>query len=113
MQNLNSVQLLERINGTWVDFNLFWDNKKGTDIMPIVHPMNIFANVIEGKVVSDNTQDLGSHTLVTGVIQNPTFNITNEQLCQIMDEGNHCLSKGSIIYEGNYAYITWSNLGHI
>ena len=55
----------------------------------------------------------GSHDLFTGIIKDPEFKITSAQLTNIFDAGNHCISAGSIIYEAEYAYITWSNHGHI
>lgn len=54
-----------------------------------------------------------NHDVFFWVVENPDYIITSQQLCQIFDEGNHCISRGSIVYEDNYAYITWSNLGHI
>lgn len=101
MKKLKPFQLMERIQGTW-------DNDE-------VEPswMDIFANVIEGTVISNQVKEIWPHRVVFGIIENPTYQITDSQLCQIMDEGNHCISNGSITYEQNYAYITWSNLGHI
>lgn len=101
MKKLTSKQLLNRIQGTWE--NDLENHSVG----------EIVANVIEGKVISEHKHLLIPQEITSVVIANPTYKITNVQLCQIFDEGNHCLSIGSIVYEDDFAYITWSNLGHI
>lgn len=82
-----------------------------------------FANVIEGEVIHACCHGASSgmnmeHDIMFAIIENPTYRITDRQLCDIMDEGNHCISQGSITYEQasngkDYAYIHWSNNGHI
>ena len=75
---------------------------------------DILQNFLEGEVIfSYNKEILKSHDILFMIIHNPRYHITSEQLCQIMDEENHCISNGSIIYEADYCYITWSNHGHI
>lgn len=59
-----------------------------------------------------------THMLHVAIIQGVTHEITNEQLCDIFDMGNHCTSVGAISYEIGQdgeplAYLHWSNLGHI
>lgn len=65
------------------------------------------------KELHETFEEEPSHQVEFVIIRNPTHKLTNAQLCAIFDEGNHCISTGSIIYEDNYAYITWSNKGHI
>lgn len=69
----------------------------------------------KGTLLSFKTFDNfpGAHSIYYLVIMDPEYFITSEQLCQIFDDGNHCLSVGSCVQENNYLYITWSNWGHI
>ena len=113
MKKLTQKELMKRIQGTWdspVEVGdtgeIKWRNA------------NIIANVIGGVVVHAHEADLRGGEepepcVLFAVIRDPEFQITSGQLCQIFDESNHCLSEGSITYESRYAYITWSNLGHI
>jgi hypothetical protein len=105
MQTLTEEILYQRIWESWEldipdDEPLSWFTK----------PMQY---IIGGTIIEKLETLLPTHSIFTMVLHNPVFKVTNEQLCKIMDTGNHCVSKGSIIYEDDYAYITWSNLGHI
>jgi hypothetical protein len=107
MQKLTTEELMQRIMGLWEQ-----------DINFPAQAMECVANVIGGTVIWEHHEDLRGGeepepVIYFGIIRGPEFEIDSEQLCQIFDEGNHCLSKGSIVYEDRYAYITWSNLGHI
>jgi hypothetical protein len=67
-----------------------------------------------GTILDEHQTEIqGSHDVYFAVIEDPTHQLTPGQLCQLFDEGNHCLSQGAIVYEDPYAYITWSNYGHI
>ena len=68
---------------------------------------------IGGEITYHNIQDMGTHEIHFLIILIPAYIITNAMLCQIFDEGNHCISNGSIFYEDDHAYIAWSNKGHI
>jgi hypothetical protein len=101
---LTDDQFLQRIEDSW-------------KIEP-ASMANQFAYVISGtpiKVISTDylPREWDEHHIYTFIIKDPKYLITNDQVGQIMDEGNHTLSLGSIFYEDNYAYITWSNKGHI
>ena len=74
---------------------------------------DIFTLFTGGTIISSSEQDMGGFSVICIIIQKPMYEIDNDQLCRIMDEGNHCVSKGTIIYEDGYDYITWSNKGHI
>ena len=71
------------------------------------------AHVIKGKPIFQGCKDTGEHEVYFAIFKDPQHRITSDQLCDIFDTGNHCISSGSIVYEQNYAYIIWSNLGHI
>jgi hypothetical protein len=105
MQTLTTEHLHRRIMESW-----------GVDL-PDDEPLAWFTKPIEyvigGTILMGAEIILPTHSLFTMVLHNPVFGVTNDQLCEIMDTGNHCISKGSIVYENDYAYITWSNLGHI
>ena len=76
------------------------------DTEPILHIMG-------GTLVEHQIIDLPNYQLTLIVIEDPKYSLTDLQVCQIYDEGNHCLSCGSIFYENNSAHILWSNQGHI
>lgn len=107
METLTQKQLLALISELWVI----------TEQDPDLDILESFAIIIGGTTVSISGYTVGpdnmGHTIWLVVIHKPKYKLTNEQVCQIMDEGNHCISNGSIIYEADYAYVTWSNLGHI
>jgi hypothetical protein len=111
LKKLSQTELLDRIAG----LNDFFQGPMEDDGQST--NANCVANVIGGELIGYHKEATDSsecgHTVDFIVIKDPEYYITNEQLCQIFDEGNHCLSRGSIIYEQNFAYITWSNLGHI
>lgn len=105
MQKLTNQELSERAVGAW---------DSAAQDPNFTQWMLLFANVIEGTVTYSTEVNMeGDYQVTFGIIKDPTYCITSQELCQIMDEGNHCLSNGSIVYEDNYAYITWSNKGHI
>jgi hypothetical protein len=58
-------------------------------------------------------EDGDGQTIYTWIFKNPKYWVTDLQLCTIIDEGNHCISKGAIVYETNLVYVIWSNHGHI
>jgi len=66
-----------------------------------------------GKLRTYNTVKLHNRTIHHIIIYKPTHTITTKQLSDIHGIGKHGLSKGSIFYEEDYCYITWSNLNHI
>jgi len=72
-----------------------------------------FQLVLGGEIRYEAEIPVDDHQIFSVILKNPEYDITDSQLCQIMDEGNHCLSEGSIFYEGDRAYILWSNQGHI
>jgi hypothetical protein len=105
MQTLTEEILYQRIlESWWVDL---------TDDEPLSWFTKPMQYVIRGTIIMKSQTILPTHSIFTMVLHNPVFKVTNPQLCEIMDIGNHCVSKGSIVYEDDYAYITWSNLGHI
>lgn len=71
----------------------------------------------EGKIILKQQEDIPQNegTIYLVIIKDPTFYINDNQLCQIFDEGNHCLSEGSTFITGdvNLLVCTWSNIGHI
>ena len=54
------------------------------------------------------------HSIFVITIPKPTrLDITIQEICDAFDDGNHCISNGSLFYEEETLFITWSNLGHI
>jgi len=103
METLNPKQLGKLIIQTWGENSLYEDGNIG----------GIYAWITKGKLNKEVTINMDGYDLSIIVIDDPKHRLTPAQVCQIMDEGNHCLSEGSIFYEGNQAIITWSNYGHI
>jgi hypothetical protein len=77
-----------------------------------------------GKVFYTHNTDVGAieeepeHQVHFAILADVTHRITDDQLCDIFDMGNHCSSVGAITYElsqngTQLAYLHWSNLGHI
>lgn len=72
-----------------------------------------FNHIIKGEILFVNSKEVeNSHMLFLIVIRNPKFEISDHQLSLIADYGSASVSQGSITYEGPFAYIVWSNLGH-
>lgn len=70
--------------------------------------------IVGGEIIGEMEMSTPEpHDVIMGIIQYPEYRITSHQLTQILDEGNHCISTGSIVYEQDYVYMLWSNLGHI
>lgn len=102
MKKMTKAELTDRIIGLWQQEDAYISNSADQ-----------IANVIEGSVEYHSSQQLyEGHHITFNIIKNPTYRITNSQLCQIMDDDTGIKSSGSIIYEGDYAYITWSNHAH-
>jgi len=105
MKTLTEETLYQRIMESW------WLERPDDETLTwFIKPMQY---IIGGTIIEKSETILPTHSIFTMVLHNPVFKVTNEQISEIMDTGNHCVSKGSIIYEDDYAYITWSNLGHI
>lgn len=103
MKTLTDDQFYKLIKETWE-----FDNGEFEDFLS-----KAIAHVIKAELISKEEIDTGEHSVYFAVFKNPQCRITPGQLCELFDEGNHCISNGSIVYENNYAYIIWSNLGHI
>lgn len=90
----------------------FWEKEWGDDDPTPMQQVHFFigGNLIDSH---DFELDLDNSTVFAGIFGDCEKFITSDQLCSIFDEGNHCISKGSIIYEGDYAYVLWSNKGHL
>ena len=102
METLENEKLITRIHESWQK------DLEGLE--------EYFESVIGGKVIGAiHTEPSGemNHSVVFVIIKNPEYRLSNNQLCMIADEGNHCISTGSIVYEEDFAYIVWSSMGHI
>jgi hypothetical protein len=73
--------------------------------------------ILEGEIIDEADRIMGegydTWNLISIIIKDAKHQITSSELCSIFDEGNHCLSNGTIFYEDEYTYIQWSNKGHI
>lgn len=70
-----------------------------------------FLHILGGEildVISKQIKD--NHQVFLIIIRNPKIEIENYQISLIADALGGCLTEGTIFYQGNYAYITWSNL---
>jgi len=105
MKYLDSDQLNELMKEAW----LLHTPEQG------FNPIPLFLHILKGKLLQEYMVDLGTHQVWFAAIQNPENGLTGVELCVVMDQGSyHYISNGTITYEDdyNYAYITWSNLGH-
>ena len=107
MKKLSDTLLLKRIG-------LLWKELKDNDTLAESVPMQ-FAFVLNGTLAKFTSMESPNHDydLFLIVLENCEFYGTPAQLCQIIDEGNHCVSEGSVFYEEDRTIITWSNHGHI
>lgn len=101
----------EEFNTYWKIYNEETEEKIGNTLIDwIADSIPYFTG---GKICFMREKELDEHQVFFGIIYKPKNLITDKQLCQIFDEGNHCISEGKITYEDEYAYFHWSNKGHI
>lgn len=105
MQNYTPEQFSNKIQDLWK----FMDEQEG---VTVPRQIQFFTGGRIG-MTHENMIPENDGYMFNGIIMEPTHQITNEQLCQIFDEGNHCLSVGHISYENDYCFYSWSNAGHI
>lgn len=109
-------------------FNLIWDKlnqeNRGVTETDWDWCLKQITAYTGGKVLYTNNpqtvpEDGGlEHDVHFAILEKVDTLITNDQLCDIMDMGNHCTSVGAITYEVSnngtqLAYLHWSNLGHL
>lgn len=105
MQNYTPQQFSNKIQDLWK----FMDEQDG---VTVPRQIQFFTG---GRIVMEHENMIPENdgSMFNGIILEPTHQITGTQLCQIFDEGNHCLSVGHIFYENDYCFYSWSNSGHL
>ena len=109
MKTLTEKQFYNKISESWkLDIE-----SMDADAIGKVFAFMLNATFIKVTSISIEPKDSDGHDIYLYVFHRPKIKYTHGQICEILDAGNHCVSSGTIIYEDDYAYITWSNLGHI
>ena len=73
-----------------------------------------FNHIIGGHIISVNSITvIDNHNLFIIIIHNPKVKLEDYHISLIADACGGSLTEGKILYQRDYAYITWSNWSQI
>lgn len=109
MKRISNKQFQKALKQSW---EFLANNEENNVIDQIKFLVGNHTYAKESSMTIDPESE-SSPIIYTMVFEDAEYLPTPAQVCQFIDEGNHCISNGSVFVDDEYLIITWSNYGHI